>query len=600
MNWGPFGKSRTQRAYDDALAKNAAIMKSQAVIEFELDGTILTANEIFLATMGYELDEIVGQHHAMFVEPAYAASQDYQEFWASLANGEFRSDEFRRLGKDGREVWIQATYTPLLDKTGIPYKVVKFATDVTAQKLKFADLTGQVAAIGMFQAIIEFTPTGEIITANQKFLDVTGFRLDQLQGRHHSMLVPRERAQSAEYQEFWDMLAKGHRQTAVYQRDGENGRKVWIQATYNPIPDVDGKPVKIVTYTTNITSQKRVVEDLKVGLEKLAANELDAEITEAFDSDFEDVRIAFNSTVAQFSNVISRLRDTSSSLKIATGEILAGSNDLSERTSRQAATIEETSAAIQQLAATVVETAKRAEEASQGSVLASKTVVESGEVMGRANGAMERITSSSSKISNIIGLIDDIAFQTNLLALNASVEAARAGEAGKGFAVVAIEVRRLAQSAAEASSEVKALIEQSATEVDSGTRLVSEANGKIAALLETVQKNAELMSDIASENKLQASAIDEVNSSVKQMDEMTQHNAALVEQTNAAIEQTEEQANELDRIVDAFAMHADHAKSSGSPAGGFDQQRHQVSRGKLAEAPAFHGNTALDEDWSEF
>jgi methyl-accepting chemotaxis protein len=261
-----------------------------------------------------------------------------------------------------------------------------------------------------------------------------------------------------------------------------------------------------------------------------------------------------NQVAERLGEVVSALKQSSEGLKTATGEILSGANDLSERTTRQAATIEETSAAMTQLAGTVRINAEKAEDARLVAAEVSRTAEEGGAVMAKANLAMERITASSAKISNIIGLIDDIAFQTNLLALNASVEAARAGDAGKGFAVVAVEVRRLAQSAASASSEVKVLIEQSAREVSSGTQLVADAASKLSAMLESVRENSTLLGGIARASREQASAIEEVNTAVRQMDEMTQHNAALVEETNAAIEQTETQAVELDRIVDVFTL----------------------------------------------
>ena len=298
----------------------------------------------------------------------------------------------------------------------------------------------------------------------------------------------------------------------------------------------------------------KAVTALSTGLQRLSEGDLTVSITEPFEGGADSIRQAFNRTVENFSSVMGQLKQTSSQLKTATSEILSGANDLSERTTRQAATIEETSAAMEQLSSTVLTTAERAADASQNAGTVTKAAEEGGAVMGRANEAMLRIEQSSAKISNIIGLIDDIAFQTNLLALNASVEAARAGEAGKGFAVVAVEVRRLAQSAAEASAEVKALIEQSANEVNSGSRLVADAARTLETMRDAVRRNRELLDAIARESKEQSSAIAEVVTAVRQMDEMTQHNAALVEETNAAIEQTETQAIELDQIVERFKI----------------------------------------------
>ena len=355
-------------------------------------------------------------------------------------------------------------------------------------------------------------------------------------------------------------------------------------------------------------SVNRLVETVDRGiaateevLDALAQTDLTRRVTGEFEGAFARLKDNTNLVADKLAEVIGGLRSTSRSLKVATTEILEGANDLSERTTKQAATIEETSAAMEQLASRVLENAAQAKEASANADLVTKTAEDGGVVMLKANTAMEEITASSGKISNIIGLIDDIAFQTNLLALNASVEAARAGDAGKGFAVVAVEVRRLAQSAAGAASDIKALIQQSGAEVASGSRLVKDAATKLDAMLTAVRKNNELLNDIAVDSRTQSSAINEITAAVRQMDEMTQHNAALVEEINASIEQTESQAAELDRVVDVFTLE-DRATASRKPApaalGGIKALQSKVKR--AATSYLTQGNAAVAKEWAEF
>ncbi|MCW5721300.1 MAG: HAMP domain-containing protein [Devosia sp.] len=319
-------------------------------------------------------------------------------------------------------------------------------------------------------------------------------------------------------------------------------------------------------------------------LSALARTDLTQRMTGDYRGVFAALREDTNLVGDKLTELVGQLRLTSHALRTATGEILAGANDLSERTTRQAATIEETSAAMEQLAGTVSENARKAEAGAERTRAAATLAEDGRSVMNAATDAMQKITASSGRISNIIGMIDDIAFQTNLLALNASVEAARAGEAGKGFAVVAIEVRRLAQSAAQASAEVKQLIEQSGNEVDGGSRLVASAADKLGGILDAVHDNAALIAEIANASIQQSTAISEVTTAVRQMDEMTQHNAALVEETNAAIEQTEAQAVELDRIISVFRIDRTMAPEERRP------------RRALQSA----GNAAISEDWSSF
>ncbi|WP_254082078.1 methyl-accepting chemotaxis protein [Devosia sp. WQ 349K1] len=366
-----------------------------------------------------------------------------------------------------------------------------------------------------------------------------------------------------------------------------------------PDPELNGLAGSINSLVETVD---RGIGETGVVLGALARTDLTVRMSGDYRGAFAKLKEDANAVAETLSDVVSQLKHTSQSIKTATGELLSGANDLSERTTKQAATIEQTSAAMEQLAHTVVQSADRARDANQDAQLVTRTAEEGGEVMTKATLAMTQISTSSAKISNIIGLIDDIAFQTNLLALNASVEAARAGDAGKGFAVVAVEVRRLAQSAAQASSDVKALIEASANEVTVGTRLVDEAAGKLASMVEAAKSNSRLMDSIARDSREQASAIEEVTIAVRQMDEMTQHNAALVEETNAAIEQTEAQANELDRVVAVFRTDARARTSAAAPAApaapaARPQRRNQPS---AAQTYLSRGNTAVNSDWDEF
>jgi methyl-accepting chemotaxis protein len=424
-----------------------------------------------------------------------------------------------------------------------------------------ADHTGQLQAISRAQIVAEFSLDGTLIHANENFLTLLCWSAEKIIGKPNALFLFDADPASQSYRQFWDDLAGGQFKSGEYRRRTSEGREVWIQSTFTPIFNTDGVAYKVVQFATDVTARKQAVASIGAGLKQLADGDLTGRIETPFPAEFEDLRIALNATVERFCDVVGQLRATTRSLRTASGELLSGANDLSERTTRQAATIEETSASMEQLASTVASNAGMAEAAAQQAESVSGSAAESGVVMNEATGAMERITQSSARISNIIGLIDDIAFQTNLLALNASVEAARAGDAGKGFAVVAVEVRRLAQSAARASADVKALVEQSGVEVKSGAGLVEVASEKLRTMLAAVEENVQLVRSIAQASRQQAASIDEVNAAVRQLDQMTQHNAALVEETNAVIEQTESQTQALDMLVDIFIVEADTSQS---------------------------------------
>ncbi|RIK99166.1 MAG: histidine kinase [Proteobacteria bacterium] len=273
--------SKKVRSLTDA-AKISAIDRAQAVIEFKLDGTVVTANENFLKVMGYSLEEIQGKHHSMFVSPSERGSDSYREFWAALNRGEYQTAEYKRIGKGGRDVWILASYNPMLDEAGKPFGVIKFATDVTAQKLKNAEFASQIEAIGKSQAVIEFNMDGTIITANDNFLATMGYSLEEIRGKHHSLFVEPSERDSASYREFRASLNRGQYQAAEYKRIGKDGREVYIQASYNPILDLNDRPFKVVKYASDTTRQvlvrigneriRSMMESVAAGAEELSAS----------------------------------------------------------------------------------------------------------------------------------------------------------------------------------------------------------------------------------------------------------------------------------------------------------------------------------------
>ncbi|MET0444560.1 MAG: PAS domain-containing methyl-accepting chemotaxis protein [Pseudorhodoplanes sp.] len=280
--------AQKMRGLEDS-GKVAAIERSQAMIEFDLDGTIVSANQIFLDAMGYTLDEVRGKHHSMFVMPADRESAAYRAFWASLNRGEYQAAEYKRVGKGGKEVWILATYNPILDERGVPIKIIKFASDVTDQKLRTANFSGQIEAIGKSQAVIEFNLDGIVLNANENFLSVMGYALSEIQGKHHSMFVTADERSGDAYQAFWTSLRRGDYQTAEYQRIGKNGKQVWIQASYNPILDLNGAPYKVVKYASDVTAQviaRMKSERVRGMMESVAAGaeELNASVREISDA----------------------------------------------------------------------------------------------------------------------------------------------------------------------------------------------------------------------------------------------------------------------------------------------------------------------------
>ncbi|WP_421575301.1 methyl-accepting chemotaxis protein [Stenotrophomonas maltophilia] len=539
-----------------------ALHRVQAAIEFHLDGTIVHANDNFLQTLGYTLEEIQGKHHAMFVDAEYAQSREYRDFWANLGRGEFEAGQYRRLGKGGREIWIQASYNPVFDSHGRPYKVVKFATDITAQKFQAADFAGQLAAINKSQAVIEFDLEGRILGANENFLAAMGYALDEVRGQHHAMFAEPDYRQSAEYRAFWAKLGRGEYDAGQYKRLGKGGREVWIQASYNPIYDMNGRPFKVVKYATDITAQVRdtlalqqAVAQTREVVAAAQAGDLTGHIaTEDKSGPIAELCQGINALVEAMAGIIAQIKMAADTIAVGASEIAEGNSDLSVRTEQQAASLEETAVSMKGLTATVRRTADNARQANQLAGGAVEVAAQGGQVVHEVVSTMSLINDSSRRIVDIIGVIDGIAFQTNILALNAAVEAARAGEHGRGFAVVASEIRSLSQRSAEAAKEIKQLIGDSVEKVGAGTRQVESAGRTMDEIVVSVKRVSDLMADISAAAQQQSEGIEQINQVVEHIDESTQQNAALVEEASAAARSMEEQSTQLLQTVAAFRV----------------------------------------------
>ncbi|WP_342735898.1 PAS domain-containing methyl-accepting chemotaxis protein [Bradyrhizobium sp. B117] len=418
------------RSMTDA-SKIAASSRAQAVIEFKLDATVVAANENFCKALGYSLAEIQGKHHSMFVAPAERDGAAYREFWAKLNRGDYQAGEFKRIGKGGREVWILASYNPLLDESGKPFGVVKYATDITAEKLKNADLAGQIAAIDKAQAVIEFNMDGTIITANANFLAALGYPLAEIKGKHHSMFVEPSERDGAAYREFWAALNRGQYQAAEYKRIGKGGKEVYIQASYNPILDLNGKPFKVVKYATDTTRQVLV----RMGNERVRG------MMESVAAGSEEL----NASVREISEAMTKSRETAMS-------------------------------AVDQVAA--------------------------------ADAQAQRLTEAAQAMSGIVEMINSITGQINLLALNATIESARAGEAGRGFAVVASEVKSLANQAKQATDKI-------GQEIGSLNGISGDVVSALGSIKQAINNVSEYVTSTAAAVEEQSTVTNEMSTSMQ-------------------------------------------------------------------------------------
>lgn len=565
-----------------------AINRSQAIIEFDMSGNILTANDNFLRVIGYTLDEIKGKHHSMFVEDKVKSSTEYQRFWESLNRGEYQAAEFKRLGKNNKAIWIQASYNPIFDNAGRPYKVVKFATDVTENKLQTITYTRQIDAIYKSQAVIEFDMDGIILAANDNFLKALGYTLAEIKGKHHRIFVEESTANSAEYKAFWDKLNRGEYESSEFKRLGKDGKVVWIQASYNPILDLNGKPYKVIKFASDITAQKeqderfrQEIQDSEQKIQNLLKDLQDriviyrehiaavakGDLTKALeivgDDDLSELGKNINNMTEGLKDIANQIISSASEISVGINELENTANTQASAATEQATSVTEISSIVEEIKTTSKQTLEKAGKLGESADQTSKEGEKGKEAINTMSHSMKdlqrkindiantilNLSEKTQQIGEITEAVADIAKQSKMLALNASIEAAKAGESGKGFAVVASEVKELADKSQSSTDRVQKILqdirqtaEQAVNVTKDGTKSVEQnlsqvdVCGEIMTVLGEVIENSSIASQqIVSAIKEESAGIDQVVISMREIDKSTGQFNRSTEETKTAV-----------------------------------------------------------------
>lgn len=558
----------SQADLQEMRAAYAALDRAQAIIEFGLDGIIIRANDNFLALTGYRADEIVGRHHAMFVEKEHAASAEYARFWEDLATGKIERAEYKRVGKGGRELWINASYNPVVDADGRVIKVIKFATDITGQRVRNAEYVALAAAMSRAQAVVEFDMDGHLLSANENFLDLLEYELADVKGEHHRVFCEDDYAASAAYRKFWQKLNRGVFDAGRYKRLGNNGKVVWIQATYNPIFDLNGKPVKVVKFATDITEQvrleqanaargdaeRRKVDGLLALVASAARGDLTGTVAVEGDEPLDQLATGVLAMIGDLRAVIGGVVQSAGKLSESSRTIAERSNTVAASAQALGATVEQMNASVDGLTASIETIARSTQDAN---TLAQATHDEAelgGKAIAKSIEAMGMINQSAEDIGEIVKVIGEIASQTNMLAFNAAIEAARAGEHGLGFSVVADEVRKLAERSSQATKEISKLINESVRRVAQGSEISRQASEAFDRITQGVARTSLAIADISASANEQSLTAKEVSVAISYIAQETERSAGSCDSIARSTEGLNENAEQLNRAVGRFAV----------------------------------------------
>ena len=529
-----------------------ALYASAAIAEFSPQGLFINVSQAFVNMTGYSRAELINLHHSLLVPAEEKNQPEYTQFWQKLRQGEAQEGEYRRISKTGQDLWVRGSYMPVRTKGGKVTKIIKVAFDTTESHKKAEEDSAVLRAINNSQAVITFKPDGTITDANPIFLKTMEYSLEEIKGKHHSMFVDPAFVSSNNYKLFWNRLRQGEFFVASYHRLAKNQRDIWLQASYNPLLDTHGNVTGVVKIASDITPLINSTQVIKQALSDLAARNLCAEIDQPLVEALDAVRIAFNDSMAALRHTVSDVLVAASHIDKNAETVSQSTDHLSQRAEQQAASLEQTAAALEQITNSVQSLTNATAHMRSVAERANSEASSSSRIVEDAVNTMSEINQNSMQISNIIGVIDEIALQTNLLALNAGVEAARAGDAGRGFAVVATEVRALAQRSAEAAKEIKALITTSASVVAAGVASVTNARQSLGLVADYIQNIDQSVSEAATGAKEQFLALSQVNMAISDVDKMTQANAAATTDTAIASRKLAQELQNIRTLLGQF------------------------------------------------